>query len=160
MEDDCYTHPKINHFIAEKLERLMSADICFFGINTDSILQTISSSNLSRLSLFNPKHPSPDWIYAALSKTDIRNVEMHKLEKAFGTCAYFVSPKGAQRLNQMIFPLSLKTTDIPLISPKMPAVSIDRSGNSIYSKLDALVCEPFLAYTPNTDSSTKINPAS
>jgi hypothetical protein len=160
MEDDCHTHPEINEFIAEKLERLMSADICFFGINTDSILQSVSSSNLSRLSLFNPKHPSPDWIRAALSKTDIHNVEMHKLEKAFGYSAYFISPKGARRLNTMIFPLSLKTTDIPLITKKMAAISIDRSGCSIYSQLDALVCEPFLAYTPNTDSSTKNYPAS
>ena len=155
MEDDCYTHPEINDFIAKRLERLISADICFFGINTNGILQSISSSNLSRLSLFNPKNPSPSWIHAALSKTDIRNVDLHKLEKAFGSCAYFISPKGAQRLNTMIFPLSLKTTNIPLITDKMPAISIDRSGCSIYSQLDALVCEPFLAYTPNIDSSTK-----
>jgi Flp pilus assembly protein TadD/GR25 family glycosyltransferase involved in LPS biosynthesis len=160
MEDDCYTHPEINKFIAKNLERLMGADICFFGINTDSILQSRSSFNLTRISLFYPKHPSQDWIRTALLKTDIRDIEMQKLEKAFGTCAYFVSPKGAQKLNQLIFPLSLKTTDIPLISPKMPAVSIDRSGCSIYSQLDALVCEPFLAYTPNTDSSTKNNPGS
>ena len=133
----------------------MNADICFFGINTDSILQSISPLNLSRLCLFTPKYPTPDWIHAALSKTDIRNVEMHKLEKAFGYCAYFISPQGAQRLSKLIFPLSLKTTIIPLIANKMPAISIDRSGCSIYSQLDALVCEPFLAYTPNTDSSTK-----
>ena len=144
----------INNFITNNIIRLMSADICFFGINTDSILQSKSSFNLSRVSLFNPKYPSPDWIRAALLKTDIRNIEMHKLEKAFGTCAYFVSPKGSQRLNALIFPLSLKTTNIPLIADKMPAISIDRSGCSIYSQLDALICEPFLAYTPNTDSAT------
>jgi len=155
LEDDCYTHPKINDFVANNIARLMNADICFFGINTDSILQSISPLNLSRLCLFTPKYPTPDWIHAALSKTDIRNVEMHKLEKAFGYCAYFISPQGAQRLSKLIFPLSLKTTIIPLIANKMPAISIDRSGCSIYSQLDALVCEPFLAYTPNTDSSTK-----
>jgi hypothetical protein len=133
----------------------MSADICLFGINTDSILQRTSPSNLTILSLFEPKNPSPSWIRSAISKTDIRNVEMHKLEKAFGTCAYFISPKGAQRLGAQIFPLSLKTTKIPLITDKMPASSIDRSGCSIYSQLEAFICEPFLAYTPNIDSSTK-----
>ena len=157
MEDDCYTHPEINEFIAKNLETLMSADICLFGINTDSILQSKSSFDLSRISLFNPKHPSQDWIHTALLKTKIRNVEMHKLEKTFGLCSYFISPKGAQKLNEAIFPLSLKTTNIPLIAEEMPAISIDRSGCAIYSQLDALVCEPFLAYTPNTDSSTKNN---
>ena len=133
----------------------MSADICLFGVNTDSILKRTSQSNLTTLSLFEPKNPTPRWIRAALSKTDIRNVEIHKLEKAFGCCAYFVSPKGAHRLDTQIFPLSLKTTNIPLITDKMPLISIDRSGCSIYSQMDALICEPFLAYTPNINSSTK-----
>jgi glycosyl transferase, family 25 len=155
LEDDCYTHPNINDFIEKNIERLMSADICLFGINTDSILKRTSQSNLTTLSLFEPKNPTPRWIRAALSKTDIRNVEIHKLEKAFGCCAYFVSPKGAHRLDTQIFPLSLKTTNIPLITDKMPLISIDRSGCSIYSQMDALICEPFLAYTPNINSSTK-----
>ena len=155
LEDDCYTHPNINDFIEKNIERLMSADICLFGVNTDSILKRTSQSNLTTLSLFEPKNPTPRWIRAALSKTDIRNVEIHKLEKAFGCCAYFVSPKGAHRLDTQIFPLSLKTTNIPLITDKMPLISIDRSGCSIYSQMDALICEPFLAYTPNINSSTK-----
>jgi tetratricopeptide (TPR) repeat protein/GR25 family glycosyltransferase involved in LPS biosynthesis len=160
LEDDCYTHPHIVEFITENLERLMNADICFFGINTDSILRVALPSGLSRLSLFNPKNPSPDWIRAALSKTDIQNLKLHKLEKAFGFCAYFISPMGSQHLSRRIFPLSLKTTEIPLITDKMPAISIDRSGCSIYSQLNALVCEPFLAYTPNINSSTKGYPDS
>jgi len=133
----------------------MEVDICFFGINTDSILASISPTGLASLSLFEPKHPSEEWIRNALSKTNTEEVELHKLVKAFGTCAYFISPLGAQKLNEKIFPLSLTTTNIPLITEKMPAISIDRAGCREYSLLKAFVCQPFLAYTPNTDSTTK-----
>lgn len=155
MEDDCYTHPKINDFIAKNINRLTSADICFFGINTDSILLSTSPQGLTSVSLFEPKYPSPEWITKSLSTTATSRVELHRLIKAFGLCAYFISPKGAQRLTEKIFPLSLKTTNIPLITERMPAISIDRSGCTIYAEIEALICKPFLAYTPNTDSTTK-----
>ena len=155
LEDDCYTHPKIANFIDKKLITLMKIDICFFGINTDSILQCISQTGLARLSLFEPRYPSPEWIKKALSRTDTKTVELHKLMKAFGNCAYFISPKGARKLSTKLFPMSFRTTNIPLVTEKMPAIGLDRAGNGIYSKLEAYVCQPFLAYTPNIDSSTR-----
>lgn len=155
LEDDCHTHPRITDFIRKNLARLMTIDICFFGINTDSILQTIAPSGLASLSLFEPKHPSPEWIRNAHSKTSINEVALHRLIKAFGHCAYFISPGGAGRLSARLFPLSLQTTAIPLVTDKMPAISIDRAGCRAYSQLQAFICQPFLAYTPNTDSTTK-----
>ena len=44
---------------------------------------------------------------------------------------------------------------LPLINEKMPLVSIDRSGCSAYVQLEAMICHPFLAYSPNSDSSTQ-----
>ena len=155
LEDDCYTHPRAADFINDNLALLMNVDICFFGINTDSILQSVSPTGLASLSLFDPKHPSEEWIKNALSKTDAEEVALHKLIKAFGFCAYFISPGGAKKLSAAIFPLSLVTTNIPLITEKMPAISIDRAGCSAYSRLRAFICQPFLAYTPNTDSQTR-----
>ena len=155
LEDDCYTHPRTTDFINYNLEPLMNVDICFFGINTDSILQSVAPTGLASLSLFNPKHPSEEWIRNALSKTSVKEVAMHRLIKAFGTCAYFISPSGAKKLSAEIFPLSLATTNIPLITDKMPAISIDRAGCRAYLQLEAYICQPFLAYTPNTDSTTK-----
>ena len=133
----------------------MEIDICFFGINTDSILQSITPTGLATLSLFDPKHPSQKWIRNALSRTRANEVMMHRLIKGFGTCAYFISPSGAKRLSTKLFPLSLLTTNIPLITERMPAISIDRAGCREYSKLEAFICQPFLAYTPNTDSTTR-----
>jgi glycosyl transferase family 25 len=155
LEDDCYTHPRTADFINDNLDLLLSVDICFFGINTDSILQSISPTGLSSLSLFEPQHPSREWINNALSKTSTEEVTLHRLIKSFGFCAYFISPAGAKKLNAEIFPLSLATTNIPLISERMPAISIDRSGCGAYSRLGAYICQPFLAYTPNIDSQTR-----
>jgi len=155
LEDDCLTHPGIADFIDKNFTKLMNLDICQFGLNTDSILQSISPAGLNCLTLFNPKHPSQEWIENALTQTHTKDVILHRLIKAFGTCAYFVSPSGARNLCEKIFPLSLETTEIPLISERMPATSMDRAGCREYSKLRAFICQPFLAYTPNTDSSTK-----
>ena len=155
LEDDCYTHPKVANFINNHLSILMNNDICFFGINTNSILLSTSPKGLVSLSLFDPKHPSQEWIKNALSKTTIEEVVLHRLFKAFGYCAYFISPRGARRLSQKIFPLSTKTTQIPLITENMPACGLDRAANGLYSELQANVCQPFLAYTPNIDSSTQ-----
>jgi len=155
LEDDCYTHPRIADFISSNLDQLMATDICFFGTNTDSILQSVSPTGLVSVSIFEPKHPNQEWIRNALSKTRTEKVEIHRLLKAFGLYSYFISPSGARRLNQRTFPLSLRTTAIPLITRHMPAAGTDRAGCGIYSQLKAFVCHPFLAYTPNTDSSTK-----
>ena len=155
LEDDACTHPRIADFINENLTRLMCIDICFFGINSDSILQSISPTGLATLSLFDPQHPSQEWIRNALSKTRTNEVVMHRLIKAFGFCAYFISPNGAKKLSAKLFPLSLVTTKIPLITNQMPATTIDRAGCREYSQLDAFICQPFLAYTPNIDSSTR-----
>ena len=154
LEDDCYTHPGIGDFIKKNQARLMNVDICFFGINTDSVLHSISPTGLVTLSIFDPRHPSQEWIKNALTKTSTNQVEIHRLIKAFGTCAYFISPNGAKKLSAKLFPLSLATTKIPLVTERMPAVSIDRAGCREYSKLKAFICQPFLAYTSNTDSST------
>lgn len=66
LEDDCYTHPKVANFIDDNISRSMNNDICFFGINTDSILLSTSPKGLTTLSLFSPKHPSQEWIKNAL----------------------------------------------------------------------------------------------
>ena len=98
LEDDAHTHPRINDFINENLDRLMNIDIGFFRINTDSILQSISPAGLRSVSIFEPKSPNQEWIRNALSKTNPQKVELHRLLKAFGLCAYFISPNGAKRL--------------------------------------------------------------
>ena len=155
LEDDCYTHHRIGSFINNKLTILMNIDICRFGVNTDSILQSICPTGLSTIKIFGERYPKKEWIMNSFSKTDEQAVELHRLIKAFGNCAYFISPKGAKALEEKIFPLSTKTTEVPLITDRLPASGLDRAANGVYAQLQAFVCQPFLAFTPNTDSATR-----
>ena len=159
LEDDCYTHPKIMEYIQANKKNLDSCDICYFGLHTDSVIKLKSPEGLQFSSIyFDPPYPEPEWIRSYFYKTDIKKIILNKLIIGFGTWAYFLTPKGARKLDDLIFPLSLKKTPIPLIdngrTKDMPCTSIDRSACSIYEKIDAFITYPFLALNPNKDIST------
>ena len=151
LEDDCYTHPNIEPFINARLQTLTSIDICLFGVNTDVDFHSISPQGLASISNFMPKHPREEWIKNALRRTNPKEVRFHKLLRGAGFCAYFISPKGARKMLAQIFPLSLESKD-PY--RKILPFSIDRSASKVYRDIAAAVCQPFMAYTPNIDSST------
>ena len=159
FEDDCYTHPQIGEFIKDNLKILNSCDICFFGLTTNSVVEVLSPQGIQFSKIyFDPAYPKPDWINNAFSKTSIKNIIFNKFLTGFGYWAYYVTPKGAAKLINLIFPLSLKTTKIPLIrsgqAADMPCISIDRAGCAIYKHIDALMTYPFLAYNQNSHKST------
>tara|TARA_B100001093_G_scaffold508439_1_gene570646 strand:- start:859 stop:1614 length:756 start_codon:yes stop_codon:yes gene_type:complete len=159
FEDDCYSHPKIESFIKTNKKILSSIDICFFGLTTNSVIQVKSQQNLQFSSIyFDPEYPESDWIKNAFSKTDLSKIILNKLIIGFGFWAYYLTPKGARKLIELIFPLSLKTTPIPLINfgqtQQMPLISIDRAGCAIYKEIDVLMTYPFLAYNSNRLVST------
>ena len=159
FEDDCFVHPQIQLFIDSNKKILQTSDICFFGLTTNSVMQVKSKQDLEFTSIyFNPAYPKPEWINNAFSKTDINKIIFNKLIIGFGFWAYYLTPKGAKKLIELIFPLSLKTTPIPLINhghpQNMPCISIDRSGCAIYKKIDALMTYPFLAYNQNINISS------
>ena len=151
LEDDCYTHPSIEPFINARMQTLTSIDICLFGVNTNVDFHSISPQGLASITTFMPKHPREEWIRNALRRTNSTEVRFHKLLRGAGFCAYFITPKGASKMLEQIFPLSLEAKDpYRNILP----FSIDRSASKIYRDIAAAVCQPFLAFTPNVDSST------
>ena len=159
FEDDCYVHPQIESFIKVNKNILSLSDICFFGLTTNSVMQVKSPQDLQFSSIyFDPNYPEPEWIKDAFSKTDINRIIFNKLIIGFGFWAYYLTPKGAKKLIELIFPLSLKTIPIPLINSgqtqQMPCISIDRSGCAIYKQINALMTYPFLAYNSNRLVST------
>ena len=155
LEDDCITHPQTSKLVYENIKTLMSNDITFFAVNTDSILASITPEGVKTVKLFEPKYPTDQWIKTALRNTKVTDIRIERMLKGFGTCAYFISPKGALTLEQKIFPLSLRVTNIPLLTQEMPAISADRAGCGIYTEIEAYVMQPFAAYTPNINSSTQ-----
>ena len=89
----------------------------FFGLTTNSFIQIKSPEGLQFSNIyFDPAHPNPDWIKSVFQQTDIKKINFNKLILGFGTWSYYVSPNGAQKLTELIFPLSLQKTEIPLIN--------------------------------------------
>lgn len=159
LEDDCCTHPKIEDFIEKNIKILNECDICFFGMHTNSVIKIKTPQGLQFSSIgYNPAHPTYEWIKNAFNQTDIKHITFNKLIIGFGFWCYYITPIGAKKLIELIFPLSLKKTEIPLInsgqSRIMPLISIDRSGCAIYKQINALITYPFLAYNPNKNIST------
>ena len=155
LEDDVITHREIIEFINGNYSFLNSIDSLFFTINTNSILQTISPQGLNKFSFFKPEHPSKEWIDIALKHTHLHQIVAEKFCKGFATAAYFVTPQGAAKLLENVFPLNTETVDIPFISDKMLPIRMDRSCNKFYEKMNVFITNPFLAYTPNTNSVTE-----
>ena len=132
LEDDCYTHPQIQEFILSNEKILSACDICYFGLHTNSVIELVNPQGMQFSNIyFNPSYPDPGWIKNAFSKTDIKNIIFNKLIKGFGTWSYYVTPKGAEKLLNLIFPLSTKTTKIEILNPQMPLFTIDRAGCAI-----------------------------
>ena len=135
LEDDCYTHPSLKNFINARLETLTKIDICLFGVNTDVDFHSVSPQGLMSITNFMPKYPSRDWIINALKRTNPGEVKFHKLLRGAGFCAYFISPEGARKMLDKIFPLSL-TSKEPY--KRILPFSIDRSASKIYRSMSAI----------------------
>lgn len=155
LEDDVMTHPQLTAFIDQNLDFLLRVDITLFTVNTDTYLESISPEGVHSLQHFGHKHPPYDWIKSTLERTSLKSVRAHKVLACFGRAAYFLSPRGAEILEENTFPLSLERMKTPLPNFVITARSADRKGNFFYRKINASITVPFLAYTPNDDSTTK-----
>ena len=157
LEDDVITHKNITYFINENYRQMMELDIIFFTINTNTILQSVSPEGMETVTMFRDLYPSEEWIKQTLSNTKLKAVRPHKLVKAFGSSAYFITPTGACKMDEKTFPLKGDTINIPKINEKLISVAHDVEANRFYHELDAYICLPFLAFTPNIDSTTNKN---
>ncbi len=156
MEDDVVTHPQLGAYIAAHFGLLRKVDMVFFGVNTDSVLQTVSPQGLVSRELMNPKTPDLAWIMNAFQNTALAHVQVFRMLKSFGLCCYWVSPAGAKKLLETCYPLTQEGTDIPFMKDKWPGSAIDGRMNAFYPSMTAFVTRPFLAFSPNDDSSTSI----
>lgn len=157
LEDDVITHKNITYFINNNYKQMLELDIIFLTINTNSILQSISPEGVETVTMFRYLYPSEEWIKNTLLNTNLVTVRPHKLVKAFGTAAYFITPTGARKMNEKTFPLKGDTINIPKINQKLLSLTHDVEANRFYHELDAYICIPFLAFSPNINSTTNKN---
>lgn len=154
MEDDVITHPGLLEYMAANRKLLRGTDAVFFGVNTDAVLATVSPQGLIVRELMSPKIPDEAWIANAFAATPVAEVRPHRLLKGFGLCCYWVSPAGAARFLEDCYPLTLEGTDVPFMTEKWPGSAIDGRMNAFFPTMSVFVTRPFLAYSPNNDSST------
>ena len=153
LEDDVITHPQIEAQIA-RID--FPFDVIFFGVNTDTLLATLSPEGVREFSSFVDRYPPPARIAQILAQTDLSRIAFRPVLNAFGLCCYLVSPQGAAKLAQRVLPLRLDGVPIPgLSSATVRGTSIDRRMNALFPDMRAFVMRPFLAWTPNIDSSTR-----
>jgi GR25 family glycosyltransferase involved in LPS biosynthesis/Flp pilus assembly protein TadD len=156
LEDDVITHPGLELFIEAHRSELETCHVALFGCNTDSVLQARTAQGLTLTAVMEPTYPTQEWITAALAATDPEQVTFLALLKACGLCCYLITPCGAQVMLERSFPLTPLPTFMPLLrQSQLPGIALDWRLCALYPELDALICHPFLAYSPNSDSSTK-----
>lgn len=159
LEDDVTVHPDIYSFIHDRWQDIKDADFLALGANTDAAIcfEAVKGMRLSSVFLEEEdKHPSYSRINAILNSFSGENVATYKLHNMFGTCAFLVSPDGARKLTEQAFPLDSHPVKIPLLPHLLLGVSFDRRINSVLQHIDARICLPFLAMTPNDSKSSRI----
>ncbi len=154
LEDDAITHPKIAEVVAGLDTSGM--DLLFFAVNTDTLLGTVSPEGVREFSSFVDRYPPPQRIVEILAGADLRKLTLRRMLNGFGMCCYLVTPQGAEKLIRDVLPLRIETIAIPGLSGvNVGGTSIDRRLNALYGDLRAFIMRPFLAWTPNTDSTTR-----
>jgi GR25 family glycosyltransferase involved in LPS biosynthesis len=148
MEDDVMTHPDL-WAKATSIPDIEHKDIVLFTCNMNATLVKTSPEGVSTGSIFDPKNPHPDWIRSTLAKTDLQNLHYSRLRKAFGLCCYLVTPRGAKKLVEQLFPLRTDGVFVPFVPHPVMQAGLDRRLNALYEELDAFIATPFLAYTPH-----------
>lgn len=145
LETDVITHPELEDFVGNIIE-ITRFDLIVFSIDTGGVCETVSPQGLQVVSKFQPRNPSPEWIEEALLRTNVQNVELHRLVNGPGSSCYYISPPGAKKLLDTLFPTGPDGVPIPATAKNMMADSIDRRMNSLYPQMNVFVTSPFLAW--------------
>lgn len=155
LEDDVITHPQLAHVVSHL--DMPQADMVFFAVNTDTYLGSCSPEGLCEISSFDVRYPTPAQIQTFLQQTDLRRLSLRRMVLGFGMCCYLVTPEGAAKLVQHILPLRGDIMRLPVLpGATVRGTSIDRRLNILLgSEIRAFIMRPFLAWTPNVESSTR-----
>jgi glycosyl transferase, family 25 len=160
VEDDaCIRHDFVEAFEAIRRRTGDGWDIFFVGYNTDGATTIRPAGSLTATLIFDESAkiaPFFDDFAGGSAKVDPPTIASVSL--VWGTLAYAVTARGAERLLQHCFPMS---TDIKIATPfqgELPAVGIDGMiSNAIQRQLvSALCCFPPLVLGPNDKATSDI----
>jgi len=157
MEDDVRIHHDLYSFLAAHEDRLSGMDFVALGYNTDAPAAWMTDGGLVYASLHRPLKPTYEWIERYLGRTAVGSVQIYRLLNMFGTCCFLVTPSGAEKILTLGFPLTLEETRVPFYDHDISGISLDRRLNAVYQKMNASICIPPIALSPNDDSSTSVH---
>ncbi len=147
FEDDACIRLDIRRALTAATSNLSDWDIILLGYNTDSLLEINVVADLDISGLFAVRYPTA----AQLEAFSIAHsqVGLFRLRHAFGLCGYAISPAGAARLSQVVFPMDNRMLDFRATRKQFAAYSIDGMMNAHYRALAAFACFPPLVLAPN-----------
>lgn len=156
-EDDAV----MNRRFAEKAEGLLASlppdwDIVLWGWNFDSILHVAIIEGMKRMVMRSDRRPLGERT-CEFQEMDY-DVRPLRLIAAFGTVCYSVSPKGAQQLLGLCFPLKNERIVVPGMRHALPNATIDVAMIKHYRTLKSYVSFPPLVWTENDKSTSDIHP--
>jgi len=154
FEDDAIIHPNLYEFIIYSWETIKVKDYICFGTNTDSFLQFLDpQNNLSFISFEDSfKYPNINQIRNYFKLYNYKKINLKKIILGFGTSCFLVSPKGAKKILNLLFPLDLIPINSIAHSKIIYTCSFDRGLNNIFNNLDAYLAYPFMSISPNDNN--------
>jgi glycosyl transferase, family 25 len=152
FEDDAF----IRHDFKEQVGPLISNwddwDIVLFGFNTDSLLDIQMTRQCRFAGIFSC--PSPSAAQLSLFVRENDGLHLYRLNNAFGTCGYAISPRGARKFMQAVFPLDNRPVFIPYWKNTVGrdtfvCRTIDMVMNCYFGQFSSYVCFPPLVLSSN-----------
>ncbi len=147
LEDDAYARHDLKAAFMQAIAAVGRWDIVLLGYNTDSLLEFAVAGDIAISGLFTVRYPKP----AELDKFQQTrgSVGLFRLKHAFGICGYAVSPEGAARLSQAVFPMDNRMLEFPATNMRFPAYSVDGLMAVTYPAIEAYACIAPLVLAPN-----------
>ena len=151
FEDDAYCRWDLRNQLDGLLGNLRDWDVILLGYNTSSVLDVRISEDCNFAGFFSTQH-TPAQLEKFQKTTN--NVALMRLNNAFGSCAYLVSPQGAEKLIKT-FPMDNRPVRVPGLQTiksgrtTFPCVTSDAILNTAYRDMNAYAVVPPLVIPLN-----------
>jgi GR25 family glycosyltransferase involved in LPS biosynthesis len=153
LEDDAIVSHDFKNHLKNVYNMLpIDFDILQLSYNCDSLISFANTNFETCNAMFGQ---------TKITKIDIQNFvqstihpSVAKLFHSFGSSAYIISPKCAQKLINRCFPLDNEIVSIPFLG-NIPCYTIDCKLNAIYKELNAFICVTPFIITPHLSDEYK-----
>jgi len=155
FEDDALSHPAFDEHRSAVLAQLPADwDVILWGYVYDPLFLWIDLGfSAAEFRFYDRAEP-----FAWSDTSDGRPIyRPHRLRHAFGTQAYSISPRGANRLLSAVLPLKKQLISFPGTAIVIEDQGIDGAMNTAYQAMRSFVCVPPLVVQRDEGISDRLN---